>query len=287
MRIAVMSDVHGNYLALKACLDYIGNNQVDYLIYLGDYITDYPSPEKTLNLMKSSMQQYPTSIVKGNREDYILSAIENKTYINWEKSSMNGMLLCTYQKLSYDDIEFMKAMPSVTYCRLDGCAPITIAHKSPIYDSYYLNKYKKQILENIDTKYLLIGHTHSPMSECFENKYIYNPGSVGMVSDGSKKAQLMFLDWDRHHWKERFIKVDYDYQKMAIDCLDENTIIYGKQWSIANIKNLFTGRGESTLLYREACNIANGALLKEMHYEVASEQLKNNIWFDDFIKMIK
>lgn len=51
MKLAVISDVHGNYKALEAFLAYIGKNPVDGIVCLGDYVTDSPYPQRTMELL--------------------------------------------------------------------------------------------------------------------------------------------------------------------------------------------------------------------------------------------
>ena len=47
-RYALISDIHGNFKALEAFLEYIQGNPVDGIISLGDYVTDGPYPEKIM-----------------------------------------------------------------------------------------------------------------------------------------------------------------------------------------------------------------------------------------------
>ena len=51
MRVAVISDIHGNYKALEAFLSYIEEHSVDAIIGLGDYVTDSPYPQRTLSMI--------------------------------------------------------------------------------------------------------------------------------------------------------------------------------------------------------------------------------------------
>ncbi|HAN21737.1 MAG TPA: hypothetical protein DCP51_08725 [Clostridiales bacterium] len=50
MKIALLADIHSNYVALEACLHYIDSNHFDGIVFLGDYISDCPYPQKKLNL---------------------------------------------------------------------------------------------------------------------------------------------------------------------------------------------------------------------------------------------
>ena len=46
LNIAVLSDIHGNYVALQKCLDYAANIGIDTFIFLGDYLGELAYPKK-------------------------------------------------------------------------------------------------------------------------------------------------------------------------------------------------------------------------------------------------
>lgn len=70
MRIAVLSDIHGNYIALQECIDYALNRGIDTFILLGDYVGELAYPQKTMEILYSLKQKYNCFFIKGNKEDY-------------------------------------------------------------------------------------------------------------------------------------------------------------------------------------------------------------------------
>lgn len=72
MKLAVISDVHGNYKALEAFLKYIEEYPVDGIICLGDYVTDSPYPQRTIKLLHEMMEAHACYMLRGNREDYLI-----------------------------------------------------------------------------------------------------------------------------------------------------------------------------------------------------------------------
>ncbi len=52
MRFAVFSDIHGNIFALEKCMEYIEKNNIDAIIWCGDYITDIPKSHEVINYIK-------------------------------------------------------------------------------------------------------------------------------------------------------------------------------------------------------------------------------------------
>ena len=86
-KIALVSDIHGNYRALEAFLDFLADHPVDGIICLGDYVTDSPYPERTMVLLQEMRQRYSCYMLRGNREDYLLNNRDN--HENWKCSSAN------------------------------------------------------------------------------------------------------------------------------------------------------------------------------------------------------
>lgn len=48
MRIAVLSDIHGNHIALNECLKHAKGQNVDRYVFLGDYLGEFPYQQKTM-----------------------------------------------------------------------------------------------------------------------------------------------------------------------------------------------------------------------------------------------
>ena len=64
MKIAVISDIHGNYKALEAFLEFIQSYKIESILCLGDYITDSPYPKRTLELIYQMMNKYDCHMIR-------------------------------------------------------------------------------------------------------------------------------------------------------------------------------------------------------------------------------
>ena len=51
MEIAVLSDIHGNYIALETCLDYLKDKGIDVYCFLGDYTGEFPGIDQTMKIL--------------------------------------------------------------------------------------------------------------------------------------------------------------------------------------------------------------------------------------------
>ena len=72
MNIAVLSDIHGNYVALQAVIDYAINQGADTFVFLGDYVGELAYPQKTMEMLYSLREKYKCFFIRGNKEDYWL-----------------------------------------------------------------------------------------------------------------------------------------------------------------------------------------------------------------------
>ena len=69
MNIAVLSDIHANYIAFKNAIDFLETKNIDAYCILGDYSGEFPGICETLDLIYELQTRYPVYIIKGNRED--------------------------------------------------------------------------------------------------------------------------------------------------------------------------------------------------------------------------
>ena len=77
----------------------------------------------------------------------------------------------------------------------------------------------KSFLESENVDILIMGHTHIPFIKKFEDKLIFNPGSVGQPRDGNNFASFAFLDVPA---KEAVIyRVKYDIDKVVAAVVNE------------------------------------------------------------------
>ncbi|MDE5933106.1 MAG: metallophosphoesterase, partial [Lachnospiraceae bacterium] len=72
MKIAVIGDIHSNHYALETCITHALDRKVDEFLFLGDYISDCPYPQKTMKIIYEIQKNHKCTFIRGNREDYML-----------------------------------------------------------------------------------------------------------------------------------------------------------------------------------------------------------------------
>lgn len=243
MKIAVISDIHGNYKAFEACMEYLEKRPVDYLFYLGDYITDSPYPQRLLKLFYESLSDNSCFVVRGNREEYVLD--NRKADKGWKKSSGTGALLYTAEHLTEKDYAFFEQCPSVLRPKTVGMPETTLCHGIPEDIRGNLGE-QPEILEKAltqaGTKYLFGGHSHKQEIRKRATGTYMNPGSLGLAIDGvGKRAQFAVLQVEKQEYREELISIPYDWQGFLKDFEESGIEEYGKVQVRSVKKTLLTG----------------------------------------------
>ncbi|MBP3199274.1 MAG: metallophosphoesterase family protein [Butyrivibrio sp.] len=253
MDIAVFSDVHGNYSALQACIDYAVGKGITNFLLLGDYVTDCPYPQKTMELIYVLRKYFTTYIIRGNREEYLLNFRKNKEG-NWKKGSASGSLLYTYENLTEKDFEFFENLPTFGSFQEKGISGFEYCHGSPNNVSELLYKEKrntKKILSHLQSGMLLHGHTHIQGSYIYRGKKAVNPGSIGIPWYYGGKTQFCILHGTGKNWEEEYIQLEYDRKKILRDFKESGITSYAPAWAAVTMHTIRTGKDlNQTVLLR-------------------------------------
>ncbi len=230
MRIAIISDIHGNLEALEAVLSDISGKGVDETICLGDLVGYGVNPNEVIDLVKKK----EIKCIKGNHD---LCAV---TLENLDKFNENAQeaLKFTNKILIEENKEFLKKLPETL--ELKDKNKLLAVHGSPNNHLFeYLNpnvdeEIIKEMLEDNKVDVIACGHTHLPDLKKFDLKVFLNPGSVGQPRNNNSKAQYAILDLSNINFVT-FETVEYD-----IDTASKKIIQAGLPKQLA--ERLYFGR---------------------------------------------
>ncbi|MCM1118759.1 MAG: metallophosphatase family protein [bacterium] len=262
MRVAVVSDIHGNYKALEVFLEYIERLSVDAIIGLGDYLTDSPYPQRTLSLIYEMQKKYPCHLIRGNREEYLLE--NRRRDQGWHICSSNGALYYTYQQIRESDLDWMEALPSEIVLQLGDCPELTLCHGAPgvIRGNFQFDRpLMEQSMKRLQTRYLLGGHSHHQCLEQLYGKIYLNPGSLGMpIDEQGRHTQFAIMEGSTQNWEIELVTMDYDVDGFLRDFRESGIEDYGLYLTRAAEKTLLTGHNYFYYSVCEACKISQNPL---------------------------
>ena len=261
MRLAVLSDIHGNLTALKRCFELIDHSNIDGLVFCGDYISDIPQSKEVLEYIKIKSKQYKTWIVRGNREDYLIDYHESPEK-KWTMESNNAAILVAYQSLTEDDINDLKQIKRYEVIDIPNTDKIYVTHK------YRDIKYN----DKFDYKYVIFGHEHNQLFFSRKGIRFFNPGSAGLPTDGFPGTSLLILEYKNNVWCPEFYHLEYDLSIPTNIIKNSNINNETIRWGDMIIRTLKTGNDCTGLYVKEVQRIAASqglsTVLEEIPYDI-------------------
>jgi predicted phosphodiesterase len=229
MRIAVLSDIHGNLLALEAVLaDVQAQGTPDAYWVLGDLAAFCPWPAETL----ARLRTLPNVIfLKGNTDRYLVTGQRPVAPVrspeDWARmpallAEREANFRWTVERLSYADYEFLRDLPPRLEMDVPGYGRVVAVHATPADDETNIRPTTpddeiRPHLAGLDARLLLYGHTHCPMDRTVDGVRIINDGSVGMPLDGDHRPAYALLDFEGDECQVAIRRVAYDREAVLAE----------------------------------------------------------------------
>ena len=219
MKIALLSDIHGNLEALTAVLKDVEDHSIDQIASLGDVIGYGADPVPCLDLVRSACDIR----LMGNHEAAVLGTQSTEQYNSAARAATDW----TRRSLSDSDLEFISSFDLQS-----SIGRATMVHASPYEPGEWHYVFSisdaEQAFAMMETALAFHGHSHIPsiVVECpsgpprskaghsfipdFDNRYLINIGSVGQPRDNDPRACYVIFD-DEEPMIE-YQRVDYDIE---------------------------------------------------------------------------
>ncbi len=222
MIYGVFSDIHGNYEALNAVLDFFRKNKAENFICCGDLVGYGPQSSECV---RTVMGLKNISVVLGNHDAALIGRLEMK----WFNRNAVAALEFGRKTLTGAELAYLATLPEMI-----KAGDFTAVHGSPRapLTEYLLSE--AQFSENMrhwETSPCFIGHSHLPVyfrqsdGEAPETgfllpmarvllsgvRYVLIPGSAGQPRDGNPRASCGLYDSGRNTFE--VFRVDYDFAK--------------------------------------------------------------------------
>jgi putative phosphoesterase len=178
MRIAIISDIHGNLVSLDAVLKDIKKKRVDQIVFLGDAATLGPQPVEVI----ARLIEIKCLCILGNHDDYMIRPEIINSYTK-DKVIIEAVAWCRDQ-LSESDISFLSTFQRNIEMHIDGKMHLVCFHGSPLSNTDIILSETPasqidHMLEHDMPDIYAGGHIHIQMLRQFKGHYLINPGSVG------------------------------------------------------------------------------------------------------------
>jgi predicted phosphodiesterase len=212
VRFLILSDIHGNFEALRAVLGHVRRKRYDQVLFLGDAVGYGASPNQALKWLRSLGNGLV--VVRGNH-DRVCAGLDSGEYFN---QYAREATVWTNEHLDARYLEYLRSFPVGP---IEINESIAVCHGSPMdEDTYIFSAYDAQIAFNVlSQQVIFFGHTHVPSAFSLrmasatptldvqllsgrrivldiepDTRYLINPGSVGQPRDRDPRASYAIYD---------------------------------------------------------------------------------------------
>ena len=215
MKLALLADVHGNYLALRAVLDAANAAGVEKLLVAGDLVGYYFEPFKVWE----ALGDWDFLAVRGNHENMLKRAYRDPNFLAEVESRYGSGLRVAIEQFSAAQLSLLWELPQTQTIQVDDCS-IQLCHGSPWdTDQYIYPDACAALLERcarVGYNVVVLGHSHYPMLHEVGRTLVVNPGSVGQPRNRVSGAHWGLLDTDDCTVELRVER--YDMTALISDC---------------------------------------------------------------------
>lgn len=246
MKVAVLSDIHGNYAAFQICVEYALAQRIHTFFFLGDYVAEFPYPQRTMKMLYDMQKKYDCYFIRGNKEDYWLNRKNDPDCVWKDGNHTVGAMEYCYQNMTDRDFTFYETLPICREVVLEGTSPIMLVHGSTERNNQKMlpdDEETNRIIEECTCRYILCGHTHRQMTIEHAGKVLWNPGAVGVPKHSGGKTQFMILHQSGKEWEPEFISLDYEKEQILQELSESGLEKMAPYWTQITRKLLQTGEG--------------------------------------------
>jgi len=273
MRLAVLSDIHGNLVALEAVLSDLQQYTVDGVLVAGDIVVGGPQPAETLQRLRA----LGSILIRGNADQALLQYAAGKAPASQATAQQFALLRWTRRQVDQEAVDFLASLPEQRVVALAGTDPIRMVHGSPRHLSERIFPERDPalldlVLAQISEPVMVCGHTHIPWWIERNGCLALNPGSVGSPLNGIVGAQYALLNWTGEGWQAKLIAIPYDLEPLRQACQANGFLSDGGAFARLCLLSVETGQDVLDDFFAYASGLAEQAGYAEC------DHIPDDIW---------
>ncbi|MBV9790339.1 MAG: metallophosphoesterase family protein [Chloroflexi bacterium] len=234
MRIGLISDIHGNLVALETVLADLEAQAVDQIICLGDTVATGPQPHATLERLRA----LNCPVVMGNTDEWLL----DPPAVSPKPDLIQAIDHWCVAQLSAEDLAFLRSFQPTIAVELGPGMTLLCVHGSPRsnierIEATTSDEQLSAILAEESAQVIASGHTHVQMLRRYQDRLLINPGSVGMPFEHDSAGAIRNPPWAEYgllsyhdgHLSIELRRVPLDLQAVIQAALDSD-MPYQQEW---------------------------------------------------------
>ncbi|HEX6287912.1 MAG TPA: metallophosphoesterase family protein [Herpetosiphonaceae bacterium] len=236
MRVALISDIHGNLVALETVLADLAGQAVDRIVCLGDVAATGPQPHEAIERLRA----LNCPVVMGNTDEWLITARPATAASDEIHQAIDRW--CREQ-LTAADLDFLRTFAPTIEVALDDKTALLCVHGSPRSNTEAIETTTPDdalapMLSNTAALVIASGHTHVQMLRRYNGQIVINPGSVGLpyeilgASDEIRNppwAEYAILSWHGQRLGIELRRVPLDIRAVTRAAL-ESGMPYVEAW---------------------------------------------------------
>jgi len=221
-RLAALSDVHGNAVALEAVLADIGRERPDAILVGGDLVLNGPDPVAVVETLRG-LADDGALVIQGNT-DIAVADFDYAAAFPWMTDGVPDAIQdaaeWAHDTLGPERLDWLRRLPAERRWRAEDGTLVLVCHASPGsqtagFDQSLDPAVTTERLAQTDARVIACGHTHLPEVRDLGWKLIVNDGSAGYVFDGDPTASWALIELAEDEVRAEIRRTPFDTLAVA------------------------------------------------------------------------
>lgn len=273
MKIAVISDIHGNLPALQTVTADLDAWQPDLVVVDGDIVNRGPLSLPCLQWVQDRVQSQNWQVVRGNHEDYLIECDQPTAPTHGPEYEVTQFAHWTYRQLHRNVAPLQQMPDQFSWTAPDG-GEFRVVHASMRgnRDGVYPHSPEEVVATQIAPApaVFVTAHTHRPMLRRWGDSLVVNVGSVGAPFDGDGRASYGRFTWTHTGWQVEIPRLVYDRAQTERDYVESGFLAEAGPLTQIMLVELRRAGG---LIYRWATRYQDAVLAEQISLEESVRRL--------------
>ena len=238
-KLLVLGDIHSNWPALKAIIEYIRPGRFDGIINTGDFTVYGTFPNETIRWFRKRKKSL---CILGNTDLRLLNILAGKKLKKPGKEEKRVMYFWTADHLSNKNHIYLKSLPDKMECTIKKTR-IGIFHgtfddpEEILYPDAPINRFR-ELAASAPCRVHIMGHSHIPYYKKVGGVHFINPGSVGRMYDGDPRTSFAIVKVSSKNIAVEHFRIPYPVWEVTAGLEKHNLPdIYKKMYEIGKKLN--------------------------------------------------